>query len=190
MRPKRPARRTGRRADSPVRVGILIGSDTDLPIMAECVRVLDRLGVRSEVRILSAHRTPDEAAAYAAAARGRGIEVLVCGAGGAAHIAGVAAAKTTLPVVCVPMPTTALAGVDALYSIVQMPAGVPVATVAIGKPGATNAAILAAEILALGDPAVRAAIERERAALRRGVLAKDARLRAVGVEAYLKGAPR
>lgn len=168
-------------------VGILMGSDTDLPVMAETARVLDRLGVPHETRILSAHRTPDEVAAYAASARDRGLEVIVCGAGGAAHIGGAVAAHTTLPVLCVPMPTTDLVGVDALYSIVQMPAGVPVASMAVGRPGAKNAAILAAEILALHHPEIRERLDRDRSEMRAEVLRRDERLRLAGVEGYLKG---
>ncbi len=131
-------------------VGIVLGSDSDLPRMNECRRVLDDFGVRGEMRILSAHRVPDEVARYGREARGRGLKVLVAGAGLAAHLPGVLAAYTTLPVIGVPLAAGALNGLDALYAIVQMPPGVPVATV--GIDGARNAGLLAVQILALSDP--------------------------------------
>ena len=136
------------------RVGILMGSDSDWPVMKEAADMLDRFGVGCEVRVLSAHRRPDECAAYAQGAAARGIQVLIGGAGGAAHLAGVLAAHTTLPVIAVPVPTAVAGGLDSLLSMVQMPPGVPVATVAIGKPGATNAGVLAAQMIALGDAAL------------------------------------
>jgi len=131
-------------------VGIVLGSDSDLPRMNECRRVLDDFGVGGEMRILSAHRVPDEVARYGREARGRGLKVLVAGAGLAAHLPGVLAAYTTLPVIGVPLAAGALNGLDALYAIVQMPPGVPVATV--GIDGARNAGLLAVQILALSDP--------------------------------------
>ncbi len=135
-------------------VGIVYGSSSDEPVLAECAAVLDRFGIPSERVLLSAHRMPESTAAYARDARRRGLRVLIAGAGMAAHLPGVLASLTTLPVIGVPLCGSALEGLDALYSMVQMPAGVPVATVAIGKAGAKNAAVLAAEILALSDAAL------------------------------------
>jgi 5-(carboxyamino)imidazole ribonucleotide mutase len=133
-----------------VRVGIVGGSRSDFPVLEAAVAVLDELGVPNELRVVSAHRTPDHLFRYAEQAAGRGIRVIVAGAGGAAHLPGMLAAKTPLPVIGVPIPTQHLGGLDSLLSIVQMPRGVPVATVAIGS--ATNAGLLAAAILALSDP--------------------------------------
>ena len=133
-------------------VGIVGGSRSDFPILEKAMALLEMLEVPSELRVISAHRSPDLAFRYAETATRRGIRVIIAGAGGAAHLAGVIAAKTTLPVIGVPMPTKALDGIDSLLSIVQMPRGIPVATVAIGN--AENAAILAIEILALSDPAL------------------------------------
>jgi phosphoribosylamine--glycine ligase len=144
-----------------------MGSDTDIPVMAHCCRVLDSLGVAHEVRVLSAHRTPDAAAEYARTAAERGLRVLVAGAGGAAHLAGAMAAHSLLPVIAVPLDATPLAGLDALLSSVQMPPGVPVACVAVGAMGAANAGHLAARVLALADSDLAgrvAAARRERAA--------------------------
>jgi 5-(carboxyamino)imidazole ribonucleotide mutase len=131
------------------RVGVVGGSRTDFPVLEDAVAVLAELGVDAELRVVSAHRTPDHLFRYAEEAAGRGIRVIVAGAGGAAHLPGMLAAKTTLPVIGVPIPTQHLGGMDSLLSIVQMPRGIPVATVAIGN--ATNAGLLAASILALGD---------------------------------------
>jgi len=143
-------------------VGIVGGSRSDFPILEQAVAVLGELGVTSELRVVSAHRTPDHLFRYAETASGRGIRVIVAGAGGAAHLPGMLAAKTTLPVIGVPIPTQHLGGLDSLLSIVQMPRGIPVATVAIGN--AENAALLAASILALSDPVLagRLATWRER----------------------------
>lgn len=138
----------------PVRVGIVLGSDSDLEVMLEAVKVLDALGVGSEVVVASAHRTPERTHEYASTAHARGIGVLIAGAGGAAALPGVLAASSPLPVIGVPVAATPLGGLDALLSIVQMPKGVPVATVAIGKWGAANAGMLAAQILAVGDAAL------------------------------------
>jgi 5-(carboxyamino)imidazole ribonucleotide mutase len=144
-------------------VAIIMGSQSDWPIMKAAAAVLDELGVSYEARIVSAHRTPQRLYEFAASARDAGVKVIVAGAGGAAHLPGMTAALTTLPVLGVPIPTTALNGRDALYSIVQMPAGVPVGTLAIGEPGALNAGLLAAKILALSDPALAARVEAWRA---------------------------
>lgn len=138
------------------RVGIIMGSRSDRETMLEAARVLDELGVAYEMEIVSAHRTPDRMFAYAEAAEGRGLRVIVAGAGGAAHLPGMTAAKTPLPVIGVPVQSAALNGLDSLLSIVQMPKGVPVATVAIGKAGAANAGLLAARILGAHDEALRA----------------------------------
>ena len=137
------------------RVGIIMGSRSDRETMLEAARVLDELGIAYEMEVVSAHRTPDRMFAYAEAAEGRGIEVIIAGAGGAAHLPGMTAAKTVLPVIGVPVLSSVLNGVDSLLSIVQMPRGVPVATVAIGKAGAANAGLLAARILGTGEPALR-----------------------------------
>jgi len=145
------------------RVGILIGSESDRPVMERCLAQLEELGVAAELRCLSAHRTPDAVREYARAAEKRGIRVLVAGAGMAAHLAGALAAESLLPVVGVPLDAGPLHGVDALLSTVQMPRGVPVACMAIGESGAANAAVFAAEILALEDGTVRERLERLRA---------------------------
>ena len=136
-------------------VGVIMGSSSDWDVMRHGCEVLDELAVPYEKRVVSAHRTPDEMFAYAAGAEGRGLLVIVAGAGGAAHLPGMVASKTLLPVLGVPIPATALVGVDALLSIAQMPKGVPVGTLAIGAPGAANAGLLAAMIVSARDPAVR-----------------------------------
>lgn len=143
-------------------VGIVMGSKSDWETMAAAAETLEELGVACEVRVLSAHRTPNQAHEYAATAEARGLEVLVAGAGGAAHLAGVMAANTILPVLGVPMESNALHGMDSLLSTVQMPAGIPVGTLAIGKAGATNAALLAAGILANKHPKVKEALRKYR----------------------------
>ena len=153
------------------KVGIVMGSKNDWEIMGEAKKVLDELGVPCEARVLSAHRTPDEALAYSASAAERGLQVLIGGAGGAAHLCGVLAAKTLLPVLGVPIDSSALKGLDALLAIVQMPKGVPVGTLAIGKAGAANAGLLAAEILALADPGLRDRLAAWREARKREVMA-------------------
>ncbi|HEX5726792.1 MAG TPA: 5-(carboxyamino)imidazole ribonucleotide mutase [Longimicrobiaceae bacterium] len=137
------------------RVGIIMGSRSDHETMQEAARVLDELGIAYELEVVSAHRTPDRMFAYAEEAEGRGLEVIIAGAGGAAHLPGMTAAKTVLPVIGVPVLSSALKGIDSLLSIVQMPRGVPVATVAIGKAGAANAGLLAARILGAHDPSIR-----------------------------------
>jgi 5-(carboxyamino)imidazole ribonucleotide mutase len=136
-------------------VGIIMGSRSDWPIMSEAAETLEKLGIRHEVRVVSAHRTPDRLFAYARGAKARGLKVIIAGAGGAAHLPGMTSSMTTLPVLGVPVAATGLNGLDSLLSIVQMPGGVPVGTLAIGKPGAINAALLAASILALSDLAKR-----------------------------------
>lgn len=157
-------------------VAIVMGSDSDLEIMNECVKSLDGFAIPYEIDITSAHRAPRKTAKFASEAAERGIRVIIAAAGGAAHLAGVIAAETTLPVIGVPIPSTALNGMDSLLSTVQMPAGIPVATVAIGKAGATNAGILAAQILALydGDLAKKMAAHKEK--LAKGVEEKSRKL--------------
>jgi len=137
-------------------VGVVFGSESDRKVMAEAGTYLDRFGIPYEVHVLSAHRTPERTARYAREASDRGLKVLIAGAGMAAHLAGALAAQTTLPVIGVPIGSSSLGGFDSLLSVVQMPAGVPVATMAIGTAGARNAAIFAAEILALADPELAA----------------------------------
>jgi 5-(carboxyamino)imidazole ribonucleotide mutase len=144
-------------------VGIIMGSQSDWPTMRSAATTLDQLGIPYETRIVSAHRTPERLYAYAKSARQRGLKVIVAGAGGAAHLPGMVASLTTLPVLGVPVTSQALSGMDSLLSIVQMPPGVPVGTLAIGKAGALNAALLAAQILGVGDPAIAARVEAWRA---------------------------
>ena len=155
-------------------VGILMGSDSDLPVMEKAAEVLTQLGIGWEMDISSAHRLPDKTATYARTARERGIEVLICGAGMAAHLAGVVASHTTLPVIGIPLKSGALAGVDALYSTVQMPPGIPVATVAID--GGKNAAYLAASILSIKRPELAEKLDQFRAATRQELEAKSSEL--------------
>lgn len=152
------------------RVGIIMGSRSDWGTMQHAKEVLDELNIPSEVEIVSAHRTPDKLFDYAEGAEQRGLEVIIAGAGGAAHLPGMCAAKTVLPVLGVPVETAILHGIDSLLSIVQMPAGIPVATLAIGKAGARNAALLAAAILAIKTPLIRDALKRFRAAQTQDVL--------------------
>ncbi|HEX9248197.1 MAG TPA: 5-(carboxyamino)imidazole ribonucleotide mutase [Gemmatimonadaceae bacterium] len=153
-------------------VGLIMGSKSDWDTMQHAAQILDALGVPHETKIVSAHRTPDLLFEYAASAEQRGIEVIIAGAGGAAHLPGMAAAKTTLPVLGVPVESKALQGIDSLLSIVQMPAGVPVGTLAIGKPGAINAALLAASIVAINRPDVRERLRAFRAEQTNAVLAQ------------------
>jgi 5-(carboxyamino)imidazole ribonucleotide mutase len=152
-------------------VGIIMGSTSDWETLRHAAETLEKLGVPHEVRVVSAHRTPDLLFEYAASARDRGLQVLIAGAGGAAHLPGMAAAKTSLPVLGVPVQSKTLNGLDSLLSIVQMPAGIPVGTLAIGVAGATNAALLAASILGNTQPAIRAAVETFRTAQTDKVLA-------------------
>lgn len=158
------------------RVGILMGSDSDLEVMREAEKQLDFFGIAYETRILSAHRTPDKAAHYAQSAAERGLEVIIAGAGAAAHLAGALAASTTLPVIGIPIDSSSLKGLDALLATVQMPAGIPVATMAIGKAGAANAGIFAAQIVALRDPKVAAKLTEFKKELAAGVEEKDRKL--------------
>ena len=158
-----PANQSGPERASPV-VGIIMGSQSDWETMSQAADTLDSLGVAYETRIVSAHRTPDRLYSYAQEARGRGLKVVIAGAGGAAHLPGMVASMTPLPVFGVPVQSRALSGLDSLLSIVQMPAGVPVGTLAIGEAGAVNAALLAASVVALTDPAVAAALDEWRAA--------------------------
>ena len=148
-----------------VPVGIIMGSQSDWPTMREAATILDELGVGYEVKIVSAHRTPDRLWAYGKAAADRGLKVIIAGAGGAAHLPGMMASKTRVPVVGVPVQTKALSGVDSLYSILQMPKGYPVATMAIGAAGAANAGLMAAAILAVSDAALAERLDAWRAAL-------------------------
>jgi 5-(carboxyamino)imidazole ribonucleotide mutase len=156
------------------RVGVVMGSSSDLEVMRPAADVLEELGIAHELRIVSAHRTPDEMLAYGRDARGRGLAVIIAGAGGAAHLPGMLAAATSLPVIGVPVPLRQLDGLDSLLSIVQMPSGVPVATVAIG--GARNAGLLAARILALGDQELTEAIDHLREQLAQASRESNAKL--------------
>lgn len=160
----------------PTMVLIVMGSDSDLPVMQEAAAILTKFGVPWEMRISSAHRSPARTMALASEAAERGIKVIIAGAGMAAHLAGVVAAKTILPVIGVPMPGGALNGVDALYSTVQMPAGIPVATMAIGKAGAKNAGIFAVQIIALGNAPLTEALKEFRCEMDRDCALKDAEL--------------
>jgi len=158
------------------KVGILMGSDSDLEVMREAEKRLDSFAIAYETRILSAHRTPEKAAEYAATAQQRGLEVIICGAGAAAHLAGAIAANTTLPVIGVPIDSSSLKGLDALLATVQMPAGIPVATMAIGKAGAANAGIFAAQIVARNDAGLSAKLEQFKKEMAAGVEERDRKL--------------
>jgi 5-(carboxyamino)imidazole ribonucleotide mutase len=163
-------------------VSIVMGSDSDLEIMREAGKTLEDFGIAYEIDVTSAHRSPDRTADYARNAAQRGIRVIIAGAGGAAHLAGVIAAHTTLPVIGVPIASTSLQGIDSLLATVQMPAGIPVATVAIGKPGATNAGILAAQIIAVSEAAVAQKLQAHKEKLARSVEEKSRRLKSWGRE--------
>lgn len=158
-------------------VAILMGSDSDLEIMRESARTLERFGISFEIEVTSAHRSPERTRGIVASAPRRGVKIFIVGAGAAAHLAGVVAAESTLPVIGVPLSSTALNGVDALYSTVQMPGGIPVATMAIGKAGAVNAAILAIEILALSDDSLKEKLEAHKQSLADGVEQKSRALK-------------
>ncbi|CCO09222.1 5-(carboxyamino)imidazole ribonucleotide mutase [Desulforamulus hydrothermalis] len=164
-------------------VGIVLGSDSDLPLMKDAVQTLEKFGIPYELNISSAHRAPDKTAAYAKSAASRGLKVIIAAAGLAAHLPGVLAAHTVLPVIGVPVKSGALNGVDALYAIAQMPPGVPVASVAVN--GAKNAAILAAQMIALTDASLQQQLYRFKEHLAAEVEEKDARLKEFGVDGYL-----
>ncbi len=165
-------------------VGIIMGSDSDLPVMSKAAEMLDKLGVEYELTIVSAHRTPDRLYNYAKNAEEKGIKVIIAGAGGAAHLPGMTAAMTVLPVIGVPVQTKALGGVDSLYSIVQMPPGIPVATVAIN--GALNAGLLAAKMIATSDDALRERIKAYADELEKMVEDKAEKLEDIKYKAYLE----
>jgi 5-(carboxyamino)imidazole ribonucleotide mutase len=162
-------------AENPL-VSIVMGSDSDLEIMNETAKALDDFGIAYEMDVTSAHRSPARTGEFARNAAARGIKVIIAGAGGAAHLAGVIAAESTLPVIGVPIPSTPLNGMDSLLAIVQMPAGIPVATVAIGKPGATNAGILAAQIIALSNATVAGKMKQLKEKLAKSVEEKSQKL--------------
>ncbi|HKW74078.1 MAG TPA: 5-(carboxyamino)imidazole ribonucleotide mutase [Terriglobales bacterium] len=162
-------------AENPL-VAIVMGSDSDLEIMTEAAKALEDFGIAYEMDVTSAHRSPARTAEFARNAAGRGIKAIIAGAGGAAHLAGVIAAETTLPVIGVPIPSTSLNGLDSLLSVVQMPAGIPVATTAIGKAGATNAGILAAQIIGLSNSAVGGKLKELKARLAKSVEEKSQKL--------------
>jgi len=162
-------------AESPI-VSIVMGSDSDLEIMTEAAKALEDFGIPYEIDVTSAHRSPARTGEFARNAAGRGIKVIIAGAGGAAHLAGVIAAESTLPVIGVPIPSTPLNGLDSLLAIVQMPAGIPVATTAIGKAGATNAGILAAQMIGLSNTAVAGKLKSLKEKLVKSVEEKSAKL--------------
>jgi 5-(carboxyamino)imidazole ribonucleotide mutase len=178
-----PKHQTLNAKHSPV-VGIIMGSDSDLPEMQEAAKILEEFGITNEVTIVSAHRTPDRMVEYAKGAVKRGLKVIIAGAGGAAHLPGMLASMTPLPVIGVPIKTAAAAGVDSLFSIAQMPPGIPVATVAIN--GAKNAGILATSILGTSDPAILAKVASYKSGLEKSVLDKVSVLEEKGFEKYLK----
>ncbi len=165
-------------------VGIIMGSDSDLPVMQEAAKMLDELQVSYELTVVSAHRTPERLVEYATTAQTKGLKVIIAGAGGAAHLPGMTAAMTVLPVIGVPISTKAMKGIDSLLSIAQMPPGIPVATVAVN--GAKNAGILAASILAVSDEALRARLQEFKDIQKEEVLAKARSLEELGYEEYLK----
>lgn len=170
-------------------VGIVMGSDSDLATMGACAKMLEALGIPFEIRIASAHRSPEKSSSYAKTAEKRGLRVLVCAAGKAAHLAGVIAAETVLPVIAVPMQTSFGGGMDSLLSMVQMPRGIPVATMAVGETGAHNAALMAAAILAVEDKGLRERLREYRRSLADGVEEKDALLQDIGYVEYLARKP-
>lgn len=167
-----------------MKVGIIMGSDSDLPVMKEAAEILESLGVPYEITIISAHRTPEKIFEYATKAEENGIEVIIAGAGGSAHLPGVTAALTTLPVIGVPIMTKSLKGLDSLLSIVQMPSGIPVATVAINN--AKNAGLLAVQILALKYPELKEKLKNYRASLKKEVEEKGEKLKKIGYKKYLE----
>lgn len=165
------------------KVSIVMGSDSDMPVMAQAAEVLEKLGVAFEITVISAHREPDIFFEYAKTAEARGIKVIIAGAGKAAHLPGMCAALFSMPVIGIPMKTSDLGGVDSLYSIVQMPSGIPVATVAIN--GGTNAGILAAKILAVGDPELLERLKEYSERLKDDVVGKSEKLEKIGYREYL-----
>lgn len=165
-------------------VGIVMGSDSDMPVMAKAAEILEKFGIEYEMTIISAHREPDIFFEWAKAAEGKGIKVIIAGAGKAAHLPGMCAAIFPMPVIGIPMKTSDLGGVDSLYSIVQMPSGIPVATVAIN--GGQNAGILAAKILAVSDAALLGRLKEYAKSLKESVQEKDKKLQEVGYKTYLK----
>ncbi len=165
-------------------IGIIMGSDSDLSTMKDAIAICEEFGVNHEVAIVSAHRTPERMVQYAQQAHQRGLKVIIAGAGGAAHLPGMVASLTPLPVIGVPIPTRNLQGIDSLYSIVQMPAGIPVATVAIGN--AKNAGLLAVQILATHQPELLKKVQQYRQTLSESVIAKQAKLEQLGYEQYLQ----
>lgn len=169
--------------DKPL-VGILMGSDSDLPVLRDTVSTLEKLGIPYEINIASAHRTPVRVEDYAISAESRGLEIIIAAAGGAAHLAGVIASRTVLPVIGIPIKTSALGGIDSLYSTVQMPGGVPVATVGIN--GARNAAILAAQILGVKYPEIRNQVRKLKYEQEREVEVKAEKLASLGIDGYLE----
>lgn len=171
--PKRGAQSSAASSSTPPLVGVIMGSKSDYEMLAPAIEILKAFDIPYEARVVSAHRTPDWLFEYAAQAESRGLRAIIAGAGGAAHLPGMLAAKTLVPVLGVPVPATLLNGMDSLLSIVQMPKGVPVGTLAIGKPGAANAALFAAEILAGTDPVLRDRLRDWRAARRDEVLAQE-----------------
>ena len=162
-----------------MKVGVLMGSPNDREKMQPAADTLEKFGLEADVRVMSAHRTPAAVAEFASSARERGYVAIIAAAGMAAHLAGVVAAHTTLPVIGVPIPSTSLQGMDSLLATVQMPAGIPVATVAIGKPGATNAGILAAQMIGLSDSAIAKKLDTHKEKLARGVEAKSKKLKSL-----------
>lgn len=167
----------------PPLISIIMGSDSDLPIMSDAIAIIQEFDIKSEVAIISAHRTPEKMVEYATSAHSRGIKVIIAGAGGAAHLPGMVAALTPLPVIGVPVPSRYLQGIDSLYSIVQMPAGIPVATVAIGN--AKNAGLLAIQILATSQVELLEKVQNYRQTLAQSVYDKQALLEALGYQKYL-----
>lgn len=166
------------------KVGIVMGSDSDLPVMSKAAEILEKFGIEYDITVISAHRMPDIFFEYANGAEEKGYKVIIAGAGGAAHLPGMAAAIFPMPVIGVPIHSKALSGVDSLYSIVQMPSGIPVATVAID--GAANAGILAAKILATSDPSILEKLKAYKEELKEGVVAKKEKLEKVGYKEYMK----
>ena len=166
-----------------VNVGIIMGSDSDLPVMSEAAKILDEFGVEYELTVVSAHRTPERMYEYAKSAKERGLKLIIAGAGGAAHLPGMTAAITSLPVIGVPIKTRTLNGVDSLYSIVQMPGGIPVATVAIN--GGKNAGLLAVQILAAFDNELSVKVDNYKADLEKSVISKAEKLEQIGYKKYL-----